>query len=475
MKGQMKAIQRGLFTAVMILATAGQPARGQYAGGSGTANDPYLIATAEQLNAIGLRPQDSAKHFRLTADIDMNDLGATPVNLIPTFQGVFDGNDHKIAHLVYRVKDEDSPAGWSSVLRIGLFRVISGWDALVTDLGLIEPDVRPDPTCTKAVDRMGALVGQLNQGWVRNCYVKGGHVRGRNYLGGLVGECYNYAAVSECWSSAEVSGGGNVGGLVGYAIWASIWSCHVYARVSGAVNVGGLVAVVQEKCTIEDSFTTGTVSGSQAGGLVGDLEQSSVSRCYSTASLSGGSGSFSLGGLVGVNHGLIRASWAGGEIAGGTTVGGLVGYNEVGDGIWLPYFDTQVTDSYATGAVRGDNTVGGLIAWNEGTLLRCYSTGAVTSKAKSVIGGLVAIDKSVSKWDIQGCFWDTTASGVSKSAGGTGLPTAEMQNLATYLAAGWDFAGETANGAEDLWKISNEGSSYPKLAWEHAPDPNAGN
>ena len=184
MKGQMKAIRRGLFTAVIILAAAGLPARGQYAGGSGTADDPYLIATAEQLNAIGLHPEHSAKHFRLTADIDMNDLGKTPVNLIPTFQGVFDGNDHAIANLAYRVKDEDSPGAGRFVVNIGLFRVISGWDALVKDLGLIDPNVRPDPTCTKRVGNIGALAGGLRQGWIRNCYVKGGYVGGRSMVGG---------------------------------------------------------------------------------------------------------------------------------------------------------------------------------------------------------------------------------------------------------------------------------------------------
>ncbi|MCX5643389.1 MAG: hypothetical protein NTZ17_01700 [Phycisphaerae bacterium] len=479
MKGQMKAIQRGLFTAVLVLVTAGLPARGQYAGGSGTAADPYLIATAAQLNAIGLHPEHSAKHFRLTADIDMKDLGATPVNLISTFQGVFDGNDHTIANLIYRVKDEDSPPASSYVVDIGLFRLVTGVDALVQNLGLIEPDVQPDPTCTKwMIDSVGALVGGLGQGWVRNCYVKGGHVHGRNEVGGLVGSCGSYAAVSESWSSAEVSGNGFVGGLIGFVGWASIWSCHAGGCVSGVVDVGGLVGFLYPDSTIEDCFTTGTVSGSQAGGLVGDLEQGSVSRCSSTASLSG---SFSLGGLVGVNHGLISTSWAGGEIAGGTTVGGLVGSNIVGDGIMVPYFDTQVTDSYATGAVRGDRVVGGLIGSNEGMLLRCYSTGAVTksggvpaSDPKSSAGGLVGNDKSVSKWDILGCFWDTTTSGLNKSAGGTGKTTAEMQDVAIYLAAGWDFVGETANGAEDLWRMSDEGPSYPKLAWEHAPDPNAG-
>ena len=485
MERQTKPTQWTLITSLVILATAGQVVWGQYAGGSGTADDPYLIATAEQLNAIGLHPEDGAKHFRLTADIDMNDLGEAPVNLIPEFQGVFDGNDHTIANLTYLVKDEDSPPEWHVVVDIGLFRVISGWDALVTNLRLTNPDVRPDPTCARSVDRVGALAGLLDQGWVRNCYVEGGHVRGDDYVGGLVGECWNNAAVSECWSTTEVSGDLVVGGLVGEAPGAEIWLCHVQARVSGNGNVGGLVGFSLPKTTIEDCFTTGDVTGNQAGGLVGFLEQGRVSNCYSTASLSG---AVTLGGLVGVNHGLIHASWAGGKIAGGTQVGGLVGYNVVGDGVFAPYFDAKVTDSYATGAVRGDNMVGGLIAVNEGTLLRCYSTGAVTtsgvvpaSNARHTIGGLVATDRGLAEWDIRDCFWDTTASGVNISRGGTGKTTVEMQAIETYLDAGWDFAGETANGAEDLWKMRSDEPGYPKLAWEEEaptddpPDPNAPN
>src|SRR4030042_2425791 len=35
----------------------------------------------------------------------------------------------------------------------------------------------------------------------------------------------------------------------------------------------------------------------------------------------------------------------------------------------------------------------------------------------------------------------------------------------TFLDAGWDFVGETANGSEDIWKIA-EGLGYPRLSWE---------
>jgi len=38
----------------------------------------------------------------------------------------------------------------------------------------------------------------------------------------------------------------------------------------------------------------------------------------------------------------------------------------------------------------------------------------------------------------------------------------------TFLGAGWDFVGETANGTEDIWWIL-EGKDYPRLWWQAAP------
>ena len=72
------------------------------------------------------------------------------------------------------------------------------------------------------------------------------------------------------------------------------------------------------------------------------------------------------------------------------------------------------------------------------------------------------------------CFWDIQTSGQATSAGGTGKTTAEMQTAKTFLDAGWDFVGETANGTEDIWWI-NEGKDYPRFVWEYgrafSPDP----
>ncbi|MBN2594017.1 MAG: hypothetical protein JXA81_10955, partial [Sedimentisphaerales bacterium] len=75
------------------------PAYAQYGGGSGTAEDPYLIYTAEQMNTIGAEPNDWDKHFKLMADIDLSIYTGTDFNVIgyglfPAFSGVFDGNGH---------------------------------------------------------------------------------------------------------------------------------------------------------------------------------------------------------------------------------------------------------------------------------------------------------------------------------------------------------------------------------------------
>jgi hypothetical protein len=65
------------------------------------------------------------------------------------------------------------------------------------------------------------------------------------------------------------------------------------------------------------------------------------------------------------------------------------------------------------------------------------------------------------------CFWDVETSRQPDSDGGVPKTTAEMQTASTFLDAGWDFVGETKNGAEDVWWVL-EGRDYPRLRWESA-------
>lgn len=74
-------------------------------------------------------------------------------------------------------------------------------------------------------------------------------------------------------------------------------------------------------------------------------------------------------------------------------------------------------------------------------------------------------------FEIEQCFWDITASDQEHSAGGTGLDTEPMQDANTFIAAGWDFTGETTNGIADFWTTDLDIETYPRLAWDVEPEP----
>ncbi|MHC4520277.1 MAG: hypothetical protein ACYTAS_16930 [Planctomycetota bacterium] len=484
-QGRSGAISVSISPDEQVLVTAGWSAQAKYGGGGGTVEDPFLIGTAEQMNAVGLSPEDWDKHFRLVADIDMNDLGESTAHLIGTFQGVFDGDDHTIANLAYIIAGDEDASEGDYAVNFGLFRSMFGADAVVKDLGLVNPELRPASDCPKHVRSVGALVGLLSMGSVRNCFVEGGRVAGDESVGALVGfsageirDCYTtgtvsgekstgglvgeaFGSISDCWSGAEVFGEASTGGLVGKCRRSAVLSrCHAEGRVVGHTNAGGLVGSCSKECRIEDCFTRGSAfAAERVGGLVGYLE-GSISQCASTAFVFADT---DLGGLVGLNGGTVRASWAGGYVTGGRRAGGLVGFNWWEDR-FLNY-DPIVADSYATGRVRGEDFVGGLIGANQGgAVLRCYSTGAVTGLAEeAIVGGLVGANRDVLMED---SFWDIAMSGLDQSDGGIGKSTAEMQDLGTYVTVGWDFVDEAANGPNDVWKMCCDGPTYPRLAWE---------
>jgi hypothetical protein len=58
---------------------------------------------------------------------------------------------------------------------------------------------------------------------------------------------------------------------------------------------------------------------------------------------------------------------------------------------------------------------------------------------------------------ITASYWDKDTSGLTKSAGGIGLTTIQMQTFSTFFDAGWDFMSD--------WMMC-DGVDYPHLLWE---------
>ena len=126
------------------------------------------------------------------------------------------------------------------------------------------------------------------------------------------------------------------------------------------------------------TISTSTV----VGGLVGQNDRGIITNSYVSGSISGASAD-EIGGLVGRNEaGIISNSYAMGSVSGTSTVGGLVGLNEISQGE-----PAIISNSYATVSVAGVSTVGGLVATNRGNITNSYTTGSTTGS--SSVGGLI--------------------------------------------------------------------------------------
>ena len=124
----------------------------------------------------------------------------------------------------------------------------------------------------------------------------------------------------------------------------------------------------------------------------------------------------------------------------------------------------RITNSYASGSVHAGSTVrriGGLVGRSGGPFVNCYASGDVSRKSASptaypTMGGLVG-DAS-SSGSIDSCYFLGRNNNL-----GTQLSAEQMKEQGSFV--GWDFAGETANGTDDIWWIL-EGDDYPRLQWE---------
>lgn len=373
-----------------------------FAGGTGTTDDPYQIATAEQLLALGNDTDLLKKCYILMDDIDLDPNlpgrmvfdSAVIASEKSYFSGTFDGNGHAIRNLTIS----------NGLDNLGLFGETSG--AIVRNLGLEEVWIHGHG------DRLGGLAGDAGRGIISGCYCTGA-VDGVTNIGGLVGT--SRGEISNCYSQCSVVGVDNTGGLVGNNRDV-ILSSHSHSTVNGMDNVGGLAGESSEGVVL-GSYSEGSVTGREnIGGLAGKGHH--VFSCYSGCQVRG---DISIGGLLGKNEGLLACSYSRSPVWGGSTAGGLVGTNQ-----------GTVESCYSSGAVAGDSPLGGLVGKNTG--------GTVTRS-----------------------FWDRETTGLNFSDGGTGLTTEDMRKAETYLAAGWDLAEESVNGTTEVWWIPDT-NDYPLLS-----------
>ncbi len=223
----------------MMLLAVNAMADSSFAGGSGTAEDPWQIADAEQLNLVR---ENLGGHYVLTADIDLagyenwepigafQSLSDAPEDAeVPhpdyAFTGTFDGAGHTISNLTVNAA---SPMG------AGLFGCASGTEngeAFIGNFTLENINV-------SGFYLVGGAVGLQ----FMNCKVSDITLQGENKLsgaqgiGGIVGTGFD--VISNCTATAEITVAGDGGACAGIIAGGTTMSPIVNCEAAG----GSIVA-----------------------------------------------------------------------------------------------------------------------------------------------------------------------------------------------------------------------------------------
>lgn len=225
----------------------------KFEAGNGTETDPYIIATAAQLDEV--RNFQSAC-FELSKDIDLssylnsNSSGWTPIK---DFTGKFDGKKHTIKGLWISL---------SSIGNVGLFANIQGFSdnkrASVSNLF-----VNISKKGITGGSSVGGICGSLSYGNIENCMVTG-DISGYQYVGGIVGRnndnYYSSSIISQCASSGNITATkGYVGGILGYYDGScSIKNCYSIANVKTEGSYSSSVYGIGYSA--ENCYFAGTIS-----------------------------------------------------------------------------------------------------------------------------------------------------------------------------------------------------------------------
>lgn len=222
----------------------------KFEAGNGTETEPYIIATAAQLDEVRNFPSAC---FELSKDIDLssylnpNSSGWTPIEV---FTGKFDGKKHTIKGLWISL---------SSISNVGLFANIQG-SSDNTRASVSNLFVNISKKGITGGSRVGGICGNLSYGNIENCMVTG-DISGDTYVGGVVGYS-DYSSISQCASSGNIiATNAEVGGILGgcYYKSCSIENCYSIANVKAegsynldAYGIGG---------SAENCYFAGMISG----------------------------------------------------------------------------------------------------------------------------------------------------------------------------------------------------------------------
>ena len=397
--------------------TDGRQASG-FAGGSGTADDPYQIATAAQLAYLSymiyndLAPVQKVTetdtdsngqveerrtyyynyldtYFELTATIDLSNYYWQPIgryeNLgsseVPhyhyrAFSGHFDGNNYSILGVYLN----------NTLMAQGLFGEVMGKSSNVISISNVHVT-----GYISGGGYTGGIIGRASYVNVSNCSNASTIYTSEDRIGGVIGSAVSTVKITNCWNLGDVKGGLYTGGVVGHGASATVSNCYNKGYIRSTGHGGGIAGVAGK---IYDCYNMGdiyvsTTATSGGGGIVGYGSAVTIQRCYNFGDVYASDHSGGIYGFATLTAGQylnIYDCYNFGEISGGDAVGGIAGEIRYWAGA-----DITITRCYNAGSIRGSSQVGGIsgLIYKYGgstSISNCINIGSVSGSNR---GGIV--------------------------------------------------------------------------------------
>lgn len=329
--------------------------------GTGTASDPYQVATVADWEALAAHVSEgnnlADSHIKLMNDIDFDGKSIAPVTA--EFSGNLNGAGFTFKNFTL-TPTANSQSIFLSVTASGS----------VSNLSLNGIVTATDPTYVAGL--VGTLYGKLDH--VTNY----SSVTGKN-AAGLVGTVETGASLSYCVNKGKIS--------------------------VSAIPGGGLCALTKYGAFYTNCVNEGTVAKvagvSAFGGITGTSGNATFINCSNVGKFELDSLTFYVGGIVGNANGIsdaaapapltIKNCFNTADILGKGFIGGIVGGRQYGNN--KPGMDIQ--DCYNTGNLRFPNgaynsyTVGGIIGQGvQGNIINCYNTGKISGTRTPGVGGI---------------------------------------------------------------------------------------
>ena len=352
-----------------------------FAGGAGTASDPFLIcslaqlerASASSLKSTGMNP--NILYFQLRTNLDLSPLGNLAINPL-NLGGYWDGSGFEF---------QNPTAIDAEKLYLGVLCTGQCGIKKVKNLGIRNPNVRGRAY-------VGAFIGGSAAESFENVYVTEGQVIGESDVGGILGNTgfteilIRVRNIGTKVFSERGAAGGIVGNFSGRLIQGALVRTDLsYIGVPTAstrLTIGGIAGLLSgdgAKCSSVDLESASMGSGTYCRGMIRDSG-------YVGSIRAGGSS----GGIAGENlFGVILRSWANVQIMSlFGSVGGVVGFNK-GDSGYT--FSGLLFASYATGQIWGSSAstskTGGLVGATKFAIIQ-QSSAQVEVRGNDFLGGI---------------------------------------------------------------------------------------